>query len=870
MVLVGGKQFSDRAVKIALQQHQNNATGQRVSFMVGDRISKEGVQAFKFIKKFGFGGKSGARFRQEGSRGSALRIATRKAGFKDPRLFQAVTERLTKVTPRQIREVSKISQNLQTTRQGIRDIRTGRIIAPIGTKISTAAFLAQAQPELRIQEIQKKKFKEIIREGVAREAEKKMSIKEPPINIFSVQAWKDLGSALVKSESKSDIKLGQRILSAPLFFVTEFASRFSEIEHLPAGLLALTQKPENIKQILPNMLADFKGTIQLLRTSPSRGLGRIGADIFTFIIIGGSLRLTGKVSSNVATRLDPRFVGVAKTGAKLKIKGTGKDRIISLDVVKSIPKKSLREQVKLSGKEISAISSQADSLLNIISRKRVIRKPIPNEAKFNKATKQLLAKFDEGKINKRELLTLENLIRKQGEKGILERSFFADPSGKIRPSRLGVVAQREASFKDLLSGQATLKKSKPQILLFEDIKIQKFPKSLQDVKNKILRNQPLTRQETARLLKWQQLRTGKFKPLGFVTREAEITLAPGEIIKRIRVVAVTIIEGKRVPIISVKVVKPTKVTSNLIKKARVGKATKIELKQLSRKLKRESGFNYSTSSLKSTKRYLPIKRKALSSIIKRVSRRKVSKPVSRPRKVSKPVSRPSPKKPTKPTRPSKPVSKPSPKKPAKPSKPVIGISRPPKRPPVRPPRKPPILRLKFTKKIKKLKKPVQGFFVAVKRKGKFVNVDPVPFILKDARDVLAYSLDKRLVRTGEIIPAGKVKNIGITKSFVKGYFNKNKKKLRPFKIRRGVKKQLIRKFIEKKAHVGDTKSEIRELRAEKRRKAKRKQKVRVRKQPKRKAVHRITKKPKRTLSPAQKKALAKGRKGRLDNIKKRK
>lgn len=199
------------------------------------------------------------------------------------------------------------------------------------------------------------------------------------------------------------------------------------------------------------------------------------------------------------------------------------------------------------------------------------------------------------------------------------------------------------------------------------------------------------------------------------------------------------------------------------------------------------------------------------------------------------------------------------------------------------PKIPGTFKLSLIKTTKKLSKPTSGYFVRVKTKGKFVKIANIPLVLRDAEDILAYSLDKRLVRTGEIVPVGNVKTIGILKPFVKGYFNRNKKKLRAFKIRRGVKKQLIRKFIEKKKFVGDTRSEIRELQTAKRKRQARRRKRKIsptqrrillkrvaqlKRQSRRKKPRqsRVNKKRKRTLSPAQLKALAKGRRKRLRGL----
>ena len=133
-------------------------------------------------------------------------------------------------------------------------------------------------------------------------------------------------------------------------------------------------------------------------------------------------------------------------------------------------------------------------------------------------------------------------------------------------------------------------------------------------------------------------------------------------------------------------------------------------------------------------------------------------------------------------------------------------------------------------KKKKLKKPQLGYAVAVKRKGKFRRLNVRPLILQDSRDLLAYKLDLGLGRTARIIQLGMVKESVALPQKMKGYFAKNKRKFRDFRIRRGKKLSLTRAFIERKKFVGDTKKEIKKLQKAKRqapKKSKKKRKVRV-------------------------------------------
>jgi len=635
--------------------------------------------------------------------------------------------------------------------------------------------------------------------------------KQRDINIFSMQSWKDLGEALRKSKSQKDRTLGKKILTEPLLFASKFVSRTGEIKELPAGLISLARKPSNIKNILSNLKTDFADTVQLLKTSKSEGFAKIGADIFTFKIIGGTLKATGKVSSNVATRLSPKFVGVAKKGAKLTVNGAGSKRAITIDVVGRIPKESIAKQIKRAGTRVDAISSQADTLVGLIRRGKVIRKPLGNaEKKLTSTGKKLLRKFDRGKITSSELVRLDKAIKKAGAKGILERSFFADPSTRIRPSRLGVV-DREATFKELLSGQATLKKSKPQILLFEDVEISKFPKSLKSVANKLKSGKPLTYLETTKLLRWQQKATGKFKPLGFITRESEITLAPNEVIKRIKKVGVTIVNGKRVPIISTKVVKIPESIKSLVKKARSGKATQKEIKTLQRRLKKETGFDYSSSSLKKTKPYYPLKRKISSKVISSAKKSKGKSPTKRitsrgkvnytssgrpyivtssgARFVSPTSSRASPTK-------IKPKTKGG-------SIYLRGAEGQVQKTTTKP------KRFARTKQItkKKKSKPVPVFNVFGKSGKKFVKLNVKPLTKDDALNKGAYAIDRTTSKQFKIVPAGKTKKPSALRKSEHNYFKRSGYKFREYRIKKGRGFLIKPKYIEKTKYGIDTRGE---------------------------------------------------------------
>jgi hypothetical protein len=159
----------------------------------------------------------------------------------------------------------------------------------------------------------------------------------------------------------------------------------------------------------------------------------------------------------------------------------------------------------------------------------------------------------------------------------------------------------------------------------------------------------------------------------------------------------------------------------------------------------------------------------------------------------------------------------------------------------------------FSKLILKKSQPV--YYVIEKVRGKFKKLYPKPLTKKDARDYAVYSIDNRLSKTAFFVPLGKAKTVARPPKQIQGYYSKNAKKFRPYRIRFGKKKQLVNGFIEKRKYFQDTSGEKRSLRM-------------LRKSPtKRKVV-------KRKISPTQRrellKRLAKARAVRMRNLRKKK
>lgn len=625
---------------------------------------------------------------------------------------------------------------------------------------------------------------------------------------------------------------------------TIFKSSVINVKNLPENNKKFIKSVINDRKNVNRVIAsDTKKFISFIKKTPQRvkagvkagvkGGMRIGEDFVTLakisrfeaiavlgteiLLLGGTgkgLKVVGKLTkpaSSVVKRnlaqAGAKVTQVVKrtkvTPTKIIIKGKGKEDIV-LKKVGTTKRESLAEQLNLKG-DLTVVSAQADRLVGLIRRRKTLRKPIPGEANFPKRTKELLKKFDKKTINSKELVELQNKVQ------ILERSFFADPKGRVRLGRLGLDEKDiiDATTLDIIKGNFRIFKNRPQVLVFPKVKPPKIPKSLKDIEDKIKSGKTLTLAEWRRYEKYQLKISGKFKPLGFLSRESELTLAPGEIIKRIRLLTRVEANGKLIPIIEARVVKASPKTRALMNKVRVGKRlTNKEKLDLKKRFKKETGgLGTASRRVGKPKPLLRIKRKITTLAIRpiKVGRKKPRTPGRITGRIP-PTGR----------TPGRPIG-------GTPRRPIGGTPRrtqgkPPLRPTLKktpPPRKP----LKKAKTViapkrfgkKTLKKAREGWFIKVKRKGKIVNLNARPLTIEDAKDYLAYRVDNRIVRSGWFEPLGKTKNIVKLPKDIKGYFNKNKRKLRPFKIRVGKKKAIRNGYIEKRKFIQDTRGEKRQL-----------------------------------------------------------
>jgi hypothetical protein len=619
--------------------------------------------------------------------------------------------------------------------------------------------------------------------------------------------------------SVGKLSQGQQTKLLASGFVAGIADAVIGVVDLPQTLYYLARNPSEIRNIPGNIAKAGENFGYILTLNPGEGLAYIGGSLVGIKGTNSAIRTLANAKTQVITRLNPKFVGSGTVGKTLKIK-VGGGRSVNVKVVAKMPKQTLAQQINLAGKKVNAISSQADDMFRILSKKRVVRKPIPGEAKFNVATKNLLKKFDSGKISRTELTKLDDLIKKQGAKGLLERTFFADPSGKIRPSRLGIT-QDTSGLLDYLSGDVTFRKAKPQIFLFNDIQVSRYPKALQGIANKIKMGKSVTKGEWNKILAWDVKPTGRFKPLGFISGESEIILAPGEILRKVKKIGVTIVKGRKVPIYKVEVFRPTGLTKNLLNKLGTGRISNVERLKLKRLLQRQTGRNYA-SSYTPNARYVNVRYvgyNSLGRLSTRLSRTGSSSRVlrgsvsrfsgsrtsgrSRSSGSSRGSSSGSSRGSSRRSGSSSGISRGSSSRRSSGSSSGRSFSR------SRFKSSKPISSFKIPKGFssRRLSKSVKTYYVVEKVRGKYRKLYPKPLTAKDARDYATYSIDNRLSKTAFFIPLGKAKSVVRPPKNIQGYYSKNSRKFRPYRIKYGKRRQLVNGFIEKRKYFQDTRGE---------------------------------------------------------------
>jgi hypothetical protein len=493
--------------------------------------------------------------------------------------------------------------------------------------------------------------------------------------------------------------------------------------------------------------------------------------------------------------------------------------------------KTLAEQTKIAGQRVTAVNAAADQLTSWIKKKKIIRKPIPGEAEFPAIIKKSLKNFDDGmKLSKKEFANTNKWLKKNVAPNItlLERSLYADPASGLRISRLGVKKVRKATLKDIVKGQFKLIQNRPQVLIFENAKVASFPKNLKNIEKKLKSSKKLTENETNKLIAWQvKTGSGKFKPIGSTIYkggiELEVTLAPGEFIKRIKKVGFTYINGKKVDFVTAQVYKPAKALTEKVRKAKLGKLTDKQILALEKDLSKKLGRKIKVETPKSkrvvrTTKDLPVLRvegkyfrvlKRIGKIRKKPKRtptkRTPTKRVPTKRTPTKrtPTKRtPTKRTPTKRTPTKRTPTKRTPTKrtPTKrtPTKRVPTKRTPTKRTPTKrtPTKRTPKKKIKLPAGLPKSKIPRQGYIVKIKKGNR---------IIAQTEQVLPLNRAKSLARkTTDNTVGGSHTITKSKKTYIKDIKPvKKNKKFRPKKSR---SKKVLRE-VEKKKYRIDTKGE---------------------------------------------------------------
>lgn len=330
---------------------------------------------------------------------------------------------------------------------------------------------------------------------------------------------------------------------------------------------------KGIPGAIPGAIAAAQQIGPTIISEPGFAGGAILGEVATGFAGGGTLAKVGGIADTTFTRLSPRFTPVELIDDIPTVRvPSAIDKGDTVDIKlaegigsRSLPTESIPEQVGLSGQAVDAVSAQRSLFEINFDRLFAGETPLQKLGREVKVDKPLPTP----------------------ESPPLERAFFADPKTRLRPSRLFEKEPKRASIIDILSGDAALKKTKAQALLFEKVPIERFPAYLEKIRRKLLSGKPLTKKEAELLEKFQLTPSGKFKPLGFLSKEPEIILAPGEIIKRGKVIAKTIIDKKPVTIFGSEIATTSKELKKLLKDKKPDKDL------LYKQLKKDTGIDFS-------------------------------------------------------------------------------------------------------------------------------------------------------------------------------------------------------------------------------------------------------------------------------------
>src|SRR3990167_903815 len=295
---------------------------------------------------------------------------------------------------------------------------------------------------------------------------------------------------------------------------------------------------------------------ELAKDSPEQFIGRVGFEATS----GAIIKATVKGGVSLATRLSPKYVKTTKGVAKAVPSSAGEIDIEFLEKGK-VKGKTFAEQAELAG-ITTDVSTAQRGLFGIFEKEKVIEKPLPTTTSPELERSLFLSPpkvVEDVAFFERKGATLKQLANEpidtfKGTKKI-KRNVL-----QVRLSRLGI-ADDSRSFldkvTDFYTADYTLTRARPQALVFRNIAVESIPKSLKGFAEKARRGDRGARDKFEKaFFKFQLKKTGKAKPFGFATtREPELTIAPLEKIRKIKTIGVTVVSGRRVPIIEAELVK---------------------------------------------------------------------------------------------------------------------------------------------------------------------------------------------------------------------------------------------------------------------------------------------------------------------------
>ena len=465
------------------------------------------------------------------SRRTSRRAArrSRRTTRRTARTSRRTTRRAARTTRRTTRRAARTTR--RTSRRGARAARrTARQAGPTPTPSGPVPSPTTRQPtQGTVSPVQKQTGLEGARQRLVERRQR-----------LSTQAARrgrreGVGARAKRFGQRFGIGLGLSAVGTAQFGKALFTRPIETIKETGRGIKRL---PQTLKKAGP-----------VLKQEPGLAFGFVTGEVLGGKALGSVARAGAKGATIVGTRVSPRFKKATPAGIK-EITVSGKQRPLPFAGPISRIGEPVSKQV--SRKTVQPVVAARD-LFTPFQRRKVIEKPKP-------------------------------------EPGAppLERALFADPAGRLRISRLGLEPQKRAGLSDILAGDVTFRRARPQAIVFAEQKLGAFPPGLRKVKKKLKAGKTLTPRESRKLEKFQLTPTGEFKGPGFISKEPEIVLAPGEVIRRKRVAGVTLIKGRRVEIIEAGIEKAPKRLAPLTQKEISGvKLTASE----SRTLQRATGIS---------------------------------------------------------------------------------------------------------------------------------------------------------------------------------------------------------------------------------------------------------------------------------------